>query len=76
MNDQIDGFYDAGAGAGTAVPDRDWAHHADGDDGHDCECEFCSPEPEIMPLPRSGAARTSVQQPIDEADDAIGELLT
>jgi len=60
--------------AAGAESDRDGTRAADGDAPH--ACEFCSPEPQIMPLPRAGAQRTIAPQPIDDADQAIGELLT
>jgi len=60
--------------ASAAAPGRGGAHTADGDAGH--SCEFCSPEPQIMPLPRSGAVRTSVQHLVRDGDGTLGELLT
>lgn len=73
MNHPTDTRADASTAASVSDPGR--AHHADGDGGGH-ECEFCSPEPQILPLPRSGAARTALQQPSAGADDAIGELLS
>jgi hypothetical protein len=54
--------------------DRPEARGIDADAPH--SCEFCSPEPGIMPLPRSGAARAAEQNPAEDADQAIGELMT
>jgi hypothetical protein len=45
-------------------------------DGGDHECEFCSPEPEIIPLPRSGAARAAAQRALAEENETIGDVWT
>lgn len=71
MNNRSDTVHNAGA----AAPEREATHHADGESGEHA-CEFCSPDPQIMPLPRSGAVRTSPRRPTDDADRAVGEPLT
>lgn len=60
----------------TATAADDDTAHADGAASHEHECEFCSPEPEIMPPPRSGAVRAASQPPPHVGGQAIGELLT
>jgi hypothetical protein len=59
---------------GQHTPDWSGPHVAadEGDMPH--ECEFCSPEPEIMPLPRSGAVRFEARQSDLSAQEAFGEL--
>ncbi len=69
MSYQIDAFDDKGTGA--VAPDRFGVRPAADDAEQDCDCEFCSPEPEIMPLPRSGAARNAARESADDADGAL-----
>ena len=54
--------------------DQGAPHIADGDEAH--ECEFCSPEPEIMPPPRSGAIRSAERQSGRSTQEALGEPRT